>query len=354
MFMQRNPVLQIVYLSLLCGGYLVAIFIIFPEVPNLYVSNFHKYTFSALLFFTLHRFYKACSTQPGYITAETLERYDNYRYDNQIFYRTVCRTTGIRKPARSKFCSIMGCNVARYDHYCGWIAQPVGEENHFLFLQFVSLTAVTLLYAGWCLGMTLWSVITEKKLFEAMFVNRATGERTPASVRLVLQYLMGHKNILCGLTIITIVMGVVIFFFTLYHLYLIGSNMTTNESNKWADLSFFVDKAQYILEVNAKKREEAVRNGDNPEFEKYYNVPEKYSKLIGKDLVNIYDRGIFANFREIIYPRSLAWVQKNPKKAKEMEKALLKTPVKFYVEEFKSVTTSKRKGKKQEDKKKAS
>ena len=39
MFNQRNPLLQIMYLMLVCGGYGVGYFQVFPEIPNAYLSE---------------------------------------------------------------------------------------------------------------------------------------------------------------------------------------------------------------------------------------------------------------------------------------------------------------------------
>lgn len=54
--------------------------------------------------------------------------------------------------------------MARYDHYCGWLAQPVGEENHRYFLAFLFMTSVMLLYAGRLVGLwvaaLLWAVVS--------------------------------------------------------------------------------------------------------------------------------------------------------------------------------------------------
>jgi palmitoyltransferase len=322
MFFQRNPVLQIFYLTLVVGGYIIALFVIFPLAPNSYVAGWHKGTFSLLLSFTLFKYYEACTTEPGYITKETLERFDNYAYDHQIYFPDECRTAKIRKPARSKFCKIMQCNVARFDHYCGWLAQPVGEENHFVFLQFLALTGCMLLYASWAIGASLWSIVVENRLFDATFVSRVNGVRMKADWRLVLQYMMTTNNAAMGIFVTAFVMGFVVCLFFFWHMYLVSRNRTTNEGNKWGDLDFFVEKAKFILKHNEKLRVEARRRGDNPNFEDFVHVPEKYEKLVGKKLRNIYDRGVFSNILEVVRPRSLQWVKENPKKAADMAKAV--------------------------------
>ena len=174
MFFKRNPILQIVYLALLGGGYAIAVSEIFPLVPNIYLASWHKITFSLVFAATLISFYFACNTDPGYITKENISRYNKYPYDFKMFTPKRCRTTGILKPARSKFCSIMQKNVARYDHYCGWLAQPVGEENYRYFLLFLSMTCSMLFYATVGIALTAFSIIETNGLRKATFLNRST------------------------------------------------------------------------------------------------------------------------------------------------------------------------------------
>lgn len=49
-----------------------------------------------------------------------------------------CLTCLLKKPSRSKHCKVTGNCVARFDHYCPWIANAVGigNYNHFIFTIF--------------------------------------------------------------------------------------------------------------------------------------------------------------------------------------------------------------------------
>ncbi len=42
---------------------------------------------------------------------------------------------GVPKLARSKYDMYSGQHVPRFDHFCGWLGTPIGEENYRYFLQ---------------------------------------------------------------------------------------------------------------------------------------------------------------------------------------------------------------------------
>jgi hypothetical protein len=57
-----------------------------------------------------------------------------------------------------------------------------------------------------------------------------------------LQYLFHYHSILVALLVLTTVMGVILVGFTIYHLYLIGNNTTTNETFKWRTLEYNIEE----------------------------------------------------------------------------------------------------------------
>jgi hypothetical protein len=67
------------------------------------------------------------------------------------------------------------------------------------------------------------------------------------TVRFTLQYLFYNVPTLVGLLLLCGVMGLVLSGFTIYHLSLAASNVTTNESFKWRELQTRVD---YITQRN--------------------------------------------------------------------------------------------------------
>jgi palmitoyltransferase ZDHHC4 len=309
-FWKRNPILQIVYLTLLGVGYGIAVSEIFPLVPNIYLDSYHKITFSIVFAATLISFYFACSTEPGYITKENIQRYNKYPYDFKMFTPKRCRTTGIVKPARSKFCSIMNRNVARYDHYCGWLAQPVGEENYRYFLLFLIMTCAMLLYATVGIALTIFSIIEQKDLRGATFINRTTGEKFSATTMMIFQWILSQHNLMVAVGFMTAVMDLVVIAFFSYHVYLVSRNQTSNESFKWSEFLELIQDAKDIIEIRTLRMKAAQKRKETADLSDLPEIPERYRAIAVAtsdvtELHNIYDLGLWENFKEVLCPRSL-------------------------------------------------
>lgn len=310
-FWERNPLLQILYLTLICGGWLVGVFEVFPKLPNLYLADYHRYTFTLVFALTVGSFYVVCSTPPGYITKSNVRKYSKYPYDMMMYVPKRCRTTNILKPARSKYCNIMKANVARFDHYCGWVAQPVGEENYRYFLVFLFMTFSMLAYATVGIALTALSIVKEKGLLGATFINRHTGERFPATKMMVLNWIIANDNLMMAAGVMAFVMGIVVFAFFMYHLYLASQNLTTNESYKWSEFKESIAAAKEIMELRVLRERDATANGkDSADTSDLPVVPDRYKAIAAatndlNDLHNVYDRGVWANLSEVFFPRSL-------------------------------------------------
>lgn len=107
----RNPVIQILYATLLIFGYGSYTETVFPHVSETFMGQLPYY----LLVINL-AFFAACGcTNPGVITKGNVDKYlKDFKYDGILYIPKDCRTCLIKKPARSKHC---GMRVTSFSIY---------------------------------------------------------------------------------------------------------------------------------------------------------------------------------------------------------------------------------------------
>eukprot|EP01130_Rhizamoeba_saxonica_P016992 TRINITY_DN8004_c0_g1_i1.p1 TRINITY_DN8004_c0_g1~~TRINITY_DN8004_c0_g1_i1.p1 ORF type:complete len:544 (-),score=84.96 TRINITY_DN8004_c0_g1_i1:31-1662(-) len=101
----------------------------------------HLYPTETIAFIILNcilasTFLKLCFGDPGRIETHHEEE-NKFKFldavKNERKFR-LCATCLIEKPPRSKHCRQTDICVRRFDHYCFWIFNSVGEKNHVLFI----------------------------------------------------------------------------------------------------------------------------------------------------------------------------------------------------------------------------
>jgi len=326
---EPNPVLQILYLTFVCGGYGAAVIFAYPRVPCASLGAHHKGL--GMLFFAscLTSFIAASTGEPGYIVDnQTVAKHDNYAYDNVHFLpNKICSTAKVRKVARSKFCTTTWCNIARFDHFCPWINNAIGEENYRIFLLFLCCHALFLCYGAVCISFILYDLILREDLFNASFYDPRTGELTHSSRMLVLRYLVTVERVLCGLLATSIVMATVVTGFLAYHLWLIKLGRTTNEHYKWIFLKqrktrkenktrLFAGETFLKQTGSSSTNRTLVVDTDDVDGE----IPVGIHHSATSD--NAYNQGFFRNLGEVAFPRSRrADALRRARKAGKSEKA---------------------------------
>lgn len=274
-FFTRNPIVQVAYIFLFVGGFLSFVYVGFPYIPSKHLGWYHKWGGYTIFTVAFVVWFKARSTNPGIVTKSNVSQLcELFEFDKLLFSSSTCRTCGTVKPARSKHCALCGFCVARFDHHCVWINNCVGLGNHKWFLGFLFWHLLFCAY-GVFLGSTIiYGYTLDSGLFSAVFVDPATHERFPATYAIVFRYLLTMMSTLVFLTIHSGVMGIVFFGFFMWHLNLVRMGTTMNELSKWR-------------QVKRWRKMEELKNR------------EGMDKL--KPLRNIYDLGLFGNFKEVLF-----------------------------------------------------
>lgn len=268
-----NPLVQVFYVFVVVGGYLVFVAYGFPHLPNRLAGVGHKYVGTAVFLTSTWVWWKACRSDPGVITPANVEALTEfYPWDEQIFTSTECKTCNLIKPGRSKHCSLCDACVAKFDHHCIWINNCVGVGNHKYFLGFL-FSHLVLCFYGCGMGSTiLYEIVVQKDLFSAVFVDPVTRERHQATYLVVFQYMLATEGMVLFVSVLCCVMGLVLCGFFLWHLNLVRVCTTTNELSKWNYVKWCLKQ-------------------DGPEG------VEKW-----KAMRNVYNEGCIANFREVFFP----------------------------------------------------
>eukprot|EP01080_Neovahlkampfia_damariscottae_P007067 gene7067-11230_t len=304
----RNPVMQIVYLTLLSVGCSIWYVLVYPSIPNRYLSSWHQYTTIITLVFNYYIFLKASFTDPGTIKKENNEHFRNSFKNDEILYfdDRHCKTCDIIKPARSKHCPICKRCVSKFDHHCIWLNTDVGELNYRYFQMFLLSNCFTFLYGNLTIVAYLADIVVSNNLFGSQF-QTPDGAKHSASVGIVLQYLILNQIVICGLLFFGVACTLMLFGFWVYHFYLTCQNKTTNESFKWSDSFEDIDA---IKEDLAEGKKFNFDNEKKPWVRKRLKNFEKHAKA-GTYPENIYNKGLIGNYKEVFFPPS-----ENEKKSK--------------------------------------
>lgn len=331
-FMDRA--LVVMYCAVILGCWSIIFANIYPWIDAQdYVSSYHKYIGYAVFGACVTSWRLASNTSPGVITARNIQRYDHFPFDNIMFVPgQICKTRNIPRLARSKFDRFKYHeNVPRFDHYCGWVYNTIGEENYRFFLLFLAVHVGMCAYGAYILANLFYGEILDKKLLQVTFFDRYSGEEIQNSKYIVFQYLFNKYLLEAAVLAMTTILGAALILFLGYHVWLTSRGLTTNESYKW-------DQVKKWYKRELQRYNDAVKNGEivtagqpdasqpavvvtdgdvtcTPGMNDSANSNSKINKQVrsddnavshpGPNPVNIYNRGFVENWKEVIFPVSL-------------------------------------------------
>ncbi|KAL0480653.1 PAT17 [Acrasis kona] len=276
---QRNPILQIVYLGLMAVNVGFFFVFVFPLWPNARVTMLHKVLCFFIILSPYLAFMKACFSDAGVITKDTEQRYnETFKNDNIMYFKDrKCPTCGIIKPPRSKHSVVTDKCISKFDHFCGWLNNDVGELNYKWFQLFLITNWISCFYGSFIYILTLWGIVEEKNLLYTVFVT-PSGQRIESSPGIVFQYMLSNYIIIIAQCLFLFVVALMIFGFWAYHFfYLTFVNCTTYETFKWSHVQDVYESVKaYVQSSKYKENQPLVLH------EYLYGVPEKQAAEVTK------------------------------------------------------------------------
>ena len=233
----------------------------YPEIERSnYIKSYHQYIGYIVFISCMGSWHFACNKSPGNITENAIPLFDHYEYDDILYHNKICPTLKIRKLARSKYDRFSKRHVPRFDHFCGWLNQAVGELNYRWFLLFLVIHVGMCIYGTWAVASVLYGEVLDKNLLNATFFNAITGAEVQADYIIVFHYLFIRYFQISGVLLLMSVMSLMLGIFLGFHLYITSRNMTTNEFFKWRSVKKWHKKEQQKFQESLKEKRRSTKS----------------------------------------------------------------------------------------------
>ncbi|XP_023569321.1 probable palmitoyltransferase ZDHHC4 isoform X2 [Octodon degus] len=185
-----------------------------------------------LVFFTL-----TCFTNPGTITkTNELLFLQVYEFDDVMFAKNMsCSTCGLKKPARSKHCSVCNHCVHRFDHHCVWVNNCIGAWNTRYFLIYLLTLSASAATMAVLSAAFLVRLVMVSDLYQKMYIDDF-GQFQVMDTVFLIQYLFLTFPRIVFLLGFVMVLSLLLGGYLCFAVYLAATNQTTNEWFKgdWA------------------------------------------------------------------------------------------------------------------------
>ncbi|KAK2977381.1 hypothetical protein RJ640_013360 [Escallonia rubra] len=303
-----NPILQVIYLTIIAATYYMIVQSSFSYIPGYYMSGIHRYTSLLAVGVGILLFLLTSFSDPGTVNAENVSEYlSAYPYDNVIYLEKECSTCKISKPARSKHCSICDRCVARFDHHCGWMNNCIGERNTRYFLAFLLWHFLLCVYGAVAIAFILAGRLKELQVIHILTVYYGIESSFRSLAPQVAQWLLASYNTPVLLMVFLAIVSLLLAGFFGFHANLCLENTTTNETYKWQDyISWQMKISEAKASAAALKASLGDLSNEKKPPESKWKAFFRRSHLEDVEVVkkNIYDKGYFHNFLEVIFPLS--------------------------------------------------
>ncbi|XP_016044567.1 palmitoyltransferase ZDHHC4 [Erinaceus europaeus] len=179
----------------------------------------------SMAFFTL-----TCVTDPGTITtANELQFLCVYEFDGVMFPQDVrCPTCDVRKPARSKHCSLCDRCVHRFDHHCVWVNNCIGAQNVGYFLTYLATLTASAMTLTALSTVFLIQLVVTSGLHRDYFVDELGRFQAIDTVFLIQYLFLTFPRIVFTLGFVAM-LSLILGGYLCFMLYLAATNQTTNE-----------------------------------------------------------------------------------------------------------------------------
>ncbi|EPY89057.1 hypothetical protein CB1_000138027 [Camelus ferus] len=197
-----------------------------------------------LIFFTL-----SCVTNPGTITkANELLLLQVYEFDEVMFPKNMkCSTCDLRKPARSKHCSVCNRCVHRFDHHCVWVNNCIGAWNTRYFLLYLLTLTTSAATMAVVSTVFLVQLVVVSDFYLETYVDDLGHFQVVDTVFLI-QYLFLTFPRIVFLLGFVMVLTFLLGGYLCFALYLAATNQTTNEWYK-GDRACAAKEVLYHLDI---------------------------------------------------------------------------------------------------------
>ncbi len=261
---ERHPWVQRFYLLLLTLGLLVYYLAAAPVIQHLVHRILHPF----IAIMTYWSFYKACTSNPGFISKENVRKHGQmFDYDYIFYEPKECYTCLFVRPPRSRHCRLCNRCVAKYDHHCVWLNNCVGYSNHHYFFYFLICTFSLCFYSAYMCFVTLWTHVEASNMRTWQYLHPTTRLRTNVTWWQIWALQIHSNPAATGLLIFTALAGFAVFLFSLYNLWMAIRGYTSNEEFKWDELKYSI----HSKELTSWRKE-------LKEFNQSYIAPSRSSR----------------------------------------------------------------------------